>query len=429
MKNTFKFLAIMILSIIINNLSNAQWFTVDPPPTNYNLKGVQLVSSTVGYAVGDSGTILKTTDGGTTWDTLSSGTTNDLISLSFTDENTGTVVGSFQTILRTTDGGLKWIPQTISNFWPYSVSFIDSNHGLVGGGSSQNNFDLIYRTTDGGENWIYCSGEGGLFVSDIFYLDSVNAVASNIHWNWLSGFLKSSDGGATWTEIYTLNTLNELSFINSDIGIAVGTEGFIVKTKNAGIDWTTQSSNTIKDLYSVSFTNLIYGTAVGEAGTILRTTNGGEDWTAQSSGTSFTLNSVSFIDENTGIVVGANGTILRTSNGGVTFVNDENYSTQPKDFILLQNYPNPFNPSTTIRYSIPSVIASGTKQSSFVTLKVYDVLGNEVATLVNEEKPAGSYEVEFTSHSGSVRNLSSGVYLYTLQAGSFIQTKKFILMK
>jgi hypothetical protein len=96
----------------------------------------------------------------------------------------------------------------------------------------------------------------------------------------------------------------------------------------------------------------------------------------------------------------------------------------PNDFYLFQNYPNPFNPSTKIRYSIPSVIATEAKQSQLVTLKVYDVLGNEVATLVNEEKPAGTYEIEF-----SADGLASGMYLYRLQAGSFIQTKKMILIK
>jgi hypothetical protein len=88
----------------------------------------------------------------------------------------------------------------------------------------------------------------------------------------------------------------------------------------------------------------------------------------------------------------------------------------PSQFILAQNYPNPFNPSTTIHFSLPS--------SEFVTLKVFDVLGNEVATLVNEEKATGSYEVNFNA-----ANLSSGVYLYKLQAGSFIETKKMLLLK
>ena len=87
-----------------------------------------------------------------------------------------------------------------------------------------------------------------------------------------------------------------------------------------------------------------------------------------------------------------------------------------KKFLLKQNYPNPFNPSTTINYSVPEL--------SNVVIKVYDVLGKETATLVNEQKPAGSYEVEFDAS-----NLVSGVYLYKLQAGSFVETKKMILMK
>jgi hypothetical protein len=100
---------------------------------------------------------------------------------------------------------------------------------------------------------------------------------------------------------------------------------------------------------------------------------------------------------------------------------DEEILTAPVEFALEQNYPNPFNPSTTINYSIP--------EAGNVELKVYDILGNEVATLVNEEKQPGTYEVEFNSHSGEVRNLTSGVYIYSLRAGSFAQTKKMMLLK
>ncbi len=99
-------------------------------------------------------------------------------------------------------------------------------------------------------------------------------------------------------------------------------------------------------------------------------------------------------------------------------------------FKLLQNYPNPFNPSTKIKYIIPTFPQSPpsqggkAKQGWFTVLKVYDVLGNEVATLVNEDKQAGSYEVTFDAS-----QLSSGIYFYTLKAGTFIETKKLILMK
>ena len=102
----------------------------------------------------------------------------------------------------------------------------------------------------------------------------------------------------------------------------------------------------------------------------------------------------------------------------------QNEGSVPSEFKLEQNYPNPFNPSTKIKYNIPSVIVSGTTQSQFVSLKVYDALGNEVVTLVNEEKPAGNYEVQFDAN-----GLSSGIYFYKLQVGSFVDTKKMILLK
>ncbi len=95
---------------------------------------------------------------------------------------------------------------------------------------------------------------------------------------------------------------------------------------------------------------------------------------------------------------------------------EENNSVLPTKFELSQNYPNPFNPSTTIKYQVP--------QNSFVSVNVYDVLGNQVGTLVREEKAAGSYELRFDAG-----NMPSGVYFYKIQAGNFTQTKKMILMK
>ncbi len=106
------------------------------------------------------------------------------------------------------------------------------------------------------------------------------------------------------------------------------------------------------------------------------------------------------------------------------------------EFRLYQNYPNPFNPDTKIRYSIPNIIASsnGTKQSLNVTLQIYDMLGNEITTLVNEEKSSGVYEVNFSAKGGSASggnaySLSSGIYFYKLQAGSFVEIKKMILLR
>ena len=113
--------------------------------------------------------------------------------------------------------------------------------------------------------------------------------------------------------------------------------------------------------------------------------------------------------------VGGNGTIIHKQL--ITDVDGKALdNTIPEKFILFQNYPNPFNPSTTINFYVPN--------TSFVNLKVYNVLGNELATLVNGEKPAGNYEVQFDA-----TEISSGIYFYKLQAGSFSNTRKMALLK
>jgi hypothetical protein len=112
-------------------------------------------------------------------------------------------------------------------------------------------------------------------------------------------------------------------------------------------------------------------------------------------------------------------------------LNDESNSLQIKNYMLSQNYPNPFNPATTIKYSIPDAVNSErlapaklSEAGSIVNLKIYDLLGKEVATLVNEQQLPGIYEVRWDA-----AHLSSGIYFYQLRAGNFIQVKKLILMK
>ena len=91
-------------------------------------------------------------------------------------------------------------------------------------------------------------------------------------------------------------------------------------------------------------------------------------------------------------------------------------SNPPEKFVLSQNFPNPFNPETIISYSVP--------KSEFVLVKVYNAVGQEIKTLVNEQQPSGQYEIKFSGN-----NLASGIYFYQLKAGEFVVTKKMILMK
>ena len=111
--------------------------------------------------------------------------------------------------------------------------------------------------------------------------------------------------------------------------------------------------------------------------------------------------------------------IINYSSLTITSIDEEGET--PTEFTLEQNYPNPFNPTTKIKYTIPSIVKS---QSSSVSLKVYDILGNKVAELVNENKPVGEYEILFDAS-----ELPSGIYLYQLRAGDFIESRKMILIK
>jgi hypothetical protein len=159
----------------------------------------------------------------------------------------------------------------------------------------------------------------------------------------------------------------------------------------------------------------------GNNGKIFTSIDDGSNWTEQITGVNFKLNAIIFRDT-TGFAVGDNGTILFTSNGGG--INSVDEKIQPNEIVLYQNYPNPFNPITNIEYKINS--------KQYVQLKVYDILGNEITTLVNEEQPAGGYKVEFDP---TLKNLdqSSGIYFYQLsttgEEGNTVQTRKMIYLK
>ena len=162
-----------------------------------------------------------------------------------------------------------------------------------------------------------------------------------------------------------------------------------------------------------------------------KTTDGGNSWldlTNQLPGnTGYT--SLFFTDENTGFLAGSAG-IIKTTTGGelITSVNLLDNTSMPTGFKLYQNYPNPFNPTTKIKYSIPASPtkwqANLPKGEAFVQLKIYDILGREVATLVNKQQRPGNYEVKFNAS-----NFSSGVYFYRIQINDFMATKKLVLLK
>jgi len=196
---------------------------------------------------------------------------------------------------------------------------------------------------------------------------------------------------------------------------------FLLVSFSLEAQWFQQNSSVTVNLNSSSFVNQNIGWVVGDSGTILYTSDGGINWEGQTISYANPLLSVSFCDEFNGWVVGYGrdnfsnyqASILHTQTGGITFIDDID---KVKGFELYQNYPNPFNPSTKIQFVI--------NKRELVSLKVHDLLGNEIDVLVNEEKDPGIYEVEFNA-----KDLSSGVYFFKMKAGNFSKTKKILLMK
>ncbi len=376
--------------------------------TTNNLNGVSFADANTGTAVGDSGTILRTTNGGASWIINSSRTTNTLNGVSFTDTNTGTAVGDSGIILRTTNGGTSWISDSSGTTITLNgVCFTDANTGTVVGDSG-----TILRTTNGGASWTKQSSGTTNYLRGVSFINANTGTAVGD-----SGIiLHTTNRGTSWTKQSsgTTNTLNGVSLTSAYQGKAVGDSGTIV----VGGSWMSQSSGTYNNLYGVSFTDASTGTVVGDNGIILRTTTYGSIWIIDSSGTTNRLHSVSFTDANTGTAVGIRGTILRINNGGgvVTAVKERVSKTLPTGFSLMQNYPNPFNPTTVFTYQLPT--------TCHVRFDVFDILGRTVATLVNEKKSAGNYSLEYNAS-----RLTSGVYFYRIQAGAFTETKKFLLLK
>ena len=400
----------------------AQWIQQNSGTTK-RLLSCFFLNESIGWAAGDQGTILKTYDGGNNWFSQSIPSDYNIHSIVFTDSLSGFAVsykfvGSnrFSQILKTTNGGQIWsIVNQYSDFVLISISFSDAFNGIAVGSNG-----VILITTDKGNTWYF---NQPLFAA---WYTSTFSKSNNLFWiggDTYGYLLRTTDLGSRWSYIAIpveapINSIHFTDFFN---GWACSESGKILKSINSGLDWEVLSftnSGALNDLY---FFDKDKGWVVGSGGKIFYTPNAGSSWINQSNFTN-DFYCIQMIDSAIGWLVGSGGIILKTINGGGGTTNIEDQSLELNNFYLYQNYPNPFNPTTKISWQAPV--------SSWQTLKVYDLLGNEVAILVNEFRNAGFYEVEFPdTNTGNAMSLPSGVYFYKLQAGDFTAIKKMTLIK
>lgn len=417
----FIFFVLLILSLFPSAVFSQGWFEQSTGLSAANtLYGVWFVNANTGFISGgtsSSRVIKKSTDGGTTWSNsyfeIDPAT---FYSLQFLNETTGFVYGYESEVFRTTNAGANWVMIYIGSNGVFSGEFLDYNTGIICGlnyvGSN------IHKTTNAGASWTTLNTPlaGQQFLLQVFFRNANTAfLSSSSYTTSVPNILRTSDGGSNWNFVFTgtaSQVVFKISDINSDTMIAVAQAGNILRTYNAGVNWAGSSFGSY-NLNNIAMTNNLHAYAVGQ-NVIIKTTNTGNNWNVQYTPSS-DLQAVFFLNDQTGWACGTGGKLYKTTSGGVTAVNHYG-NTIPGKFELKQNYPNPFNPSTHLKFDI--------SESRFVNLKIYDMLGKELSTIVNEELSPGIYEVEWD---GS--NYPSGVYFYRLETPDFSQTRKMILLK
>ncbi|MCW8810555.1 MAG: T9SS type A sorting domain-containing protein [Ignavibacteriaceae bacterium] len=427
-------ITVLFVALSYSALAQEGWNDVMPANTYPGLYGVYAIDSDNVWVVGEDGTLIKTTDSGINWINVPNNFTRNIKCVEFINPDTGWIAGAISgssgdddLIYRTTDGGITWEQQTLDNgvvIEIFDIEFIrdspiDPVRGFVAGGLAS-----VFKTDDYGTTWEDLSGNCG---EGNFWSCSF---ADKNH-GWFVGMpsavnyytiMYTTDGGTTFgAQTNPTNPeqpLRGVCFSNTQNGIAVGLAYTILFTSDGGVNWE-ERPTTCSRWNSVYLSETGKAWAVGKSGTIAYSTDWGYTWEVQESGVTSELWEVYFINDDEGWIVGGGiglpGVILHTTNGGVITDVDDEINTV-REFVLNQNFPNPFNPTTKINYQIPEL--------SFVTIKVYNVLGNEVTTLVNEEKPAGGYEVDFDAS-----DLTSGIYFYQLRISDFSQTKKMVFLK
>ena len=377
--------------------------------------------------------IYRSIDGGIEWEEKSTGLADKHVNNIIKDTNDNLIAGTRAGLFESSDYGESWIQlnigltltdvraMAIRNDGEIFISVVDSQFVypptiyLYSGGDT---VEEIYNgiigesfvknfLTDNNDSVFALSG-GGIILYDILY--------------------KWEDMNHQWIQVSQFSSALEIGGLaknRKDYFFAPNNNG-LIKSTDKGLSWLPADlyPNQVLSVIAESETSLFAGTYYfGQSGLYYSPDNG-ETWDSKNEGIE-NIPVLSFAFDEEGYLFA--GTYLQgvyKSRDILTGITDKN-DIGEMSFYLNQNYPNPFNPSTKISWQLPV--------GSWQTLKIYDMLGNEVATLVDEYRPAGTYEVEFSSHSNEGRSaageLPSGIYFYSLTIESYSATKKMILLR
>ncbi len=404
----------------------SSWFAQTSGST-LQLNSISAPNNNVCWIAGGtaSAVVLRTINGGT-WTNVTSNITATLplYNIWGVDANTALVTGSSAAatfVYKTTNGGANW-----TQVFTQALGFIDAiwmsdaNNGFMYGDPvpAAGGRWSLWRTTNGGTNWdstgCYLPQTG----SEAGWNDAMYVNGNNI---WFgtnnTKIYYSTTGGTSWASQPSTGQLNtQAVWFNGTTGYCGGSSDLLYST-NSGTLWSPQTSvgtGTVQQIQNAPGSSTWWMVRQGTG--IYKTTNNGTSWT-----TDFTITGTSWqLGVSRTGSVGGNAWVATTTGGiykyGLTTSVTPVINEVPKDYLLSQNYPNPFNPSTKIEFTLP--------KGEIVQMKLYDILGKEVAVLAEGPFEAGKHSLDL-----NLSYLTSGTYFYRITAGGFTDTKKLLLMK
>ncbi len=418
---------------------------IAPAPFNW-LMGLDYADSLHGLAVGgvlSSGSVFVTDNGGTDstdWTKVVADPTQGWFAGNFTMRPDGNYYITGISFCNSTDFGLSWTrSNSIDNTFDGGVSFPDDLHGWTGGGSISPTVEgWAHRTTDGGVTWSGRILSTPYPIRVVYFFDAQMGIAQGGEVNSaVGGIWETTDGGENWTEAMTTGA--EMGSIDwqrvSDDSIDVWSVGYTssggfhsdVYKKRIGFSIIPVELTSFTAEVQNGFVQLNWQTSTetnNKGFEIERCRKGeesGNQWQnigfSGGFGTTTEKHSYTFTDRNSP----AGSYIYRLKqidfDGSFSYSKEVEISVNtPGEYNLAQNYPNPFNPTTTIQYSVP--------KDGNIKLTVYNSIGQEITVLVNREVKAGSYDVKFDAS-----RLTSGIYLYKIEAPGYNAVRKMLLLK
>ncbi|MFC1561891.1 YCF48-related protein [candidate division KSB1 bacterium] len=438
-------------SIYATDDGGVSWERVYTPGNH--ILSMHIAEDGAGYAVGDYGQILQTSDGGKTWAQNTKGYFNNLNAIDFINRNTGWACGD-NIILHTTDGGTTWSEQYCESYvGGIDIDFTGENHGWIAGESSAG--AALFHTTDGGEHWevinfaeapplmsiqfvnvrigyacgygmngyIIKTSDGGnnwqlLNCEDWDFLKNLCFVDENNGWLSSGGtILHTTDGGSTWDYQDLSYGIRCLQFIDKYTGwFGYDTHGDMRMTTDGGKSWYFQELPTTHSrIFAFDFVDPLNGWACALYG-YYETHDGGHTWEYSGGSEFWPIGGASFdicfLDESVGWAIGQGGRIIRYDSDSAA--QDPRYSG--RSILMRQNYPNPFNNATTIRYELLT--------EGHVNVDIYNIQGQLVETLADEWQGKG---VHF--YTWSPINVASGIYFCRVSTSQEQKTIKIIFLK